>query len=194
MPRKGQIFILSAPSGAGKTTLCRHILERCPDMVYSISATTRAPRPGERDGVDYHFLSLETFKEKIETGRLAEWAEVHGNYYGTLRDSIEKTISQGKDLLLDVDVKGASSIQTLYDSCILIFIMPPSLEVLRSRLSIRGSNSPEDMARRMKNAEEEMAARGIYHHVIVNDTLDRAITELSELIASYRRKGSTDYS
>ena len=163
-------------------------------MVYSISATTRAPRPGEQDGVDYHFLSPQDFKEKIETDRLAEWAEVHGNFYGTLRETIEKTISMGKDLLLDVDVRGASSIQTLYDSCILIFIMPPSLEILKSRLAGRGSNTPEDVARRLKNAEEEMAARGIYHHVIVNDTLERALTEFSDLIASYQKKGGADYS
>ena len=194
MMRKGLIFIVSAPSGAGKTTLCRLILERFPDMVYSISATTRAPRPGEQDGVDYHFLSPQDFKEKIETDRLAEWAEVHGNFYGTLRETIEKTISMGKDLLLDVDVRGASSIQTLYDSCILIFIMPPSLEILKSRLAGRGSNTPEDVARRLKNAEEEMAARGIYHHVIVNDTLERALTEFSDLIASYQKKGGADYS
>lgn len=187
MSRKGLIFIISAPSGAGKTTLCKRILDQFQDMVYSISATTRKPRPGERDGVDYHFLSLEAFKEKIEQNRLAEWAEVHGNFYGTLRDSIEKTLSQGKDVLLDVDVKGAAQIQTLYDDAILIFVMPPSLEVLRSRLSVRASDSRNDIERRMKNAEEEVAARGMYHHVIVNDTLERAVSELSELIESYRR-------
>lgn len=186
MPRKGRIFIVSAPSGAGKTTLCKVVLERFPDMVYSISATTRLPRPGEKDGVDYYFLSMDDFKKKIDHDAWAEWAEVHGNFYGTLRDNIEKNILQGRDVLLDVDVKGASQIQTRYDDCILIFIMPPSVEILRQRLSGRAADSRNDIEKRMRNAESEMAMRDIYHHVIVNDQLDRAINELTDLIDACR--------
>ena len=187
MSRKGRIFIVSAPSGAGKTTLCHAVLKRFPEMVYSISATTRAPRENEKDGVDYYFLSVDAFKKKIDQDALAEWAEVHGNFYGTLRETIEKNIFQGKDVLLDVDVKGAAQIQTRYDDCVLIFIMPPSLSVLRERLGVRATDSSTDIEKRMKNAEEEMAMRNMYHHVIVNDRLETARNMFIELIETYGR-------
>ena len=185
MSRKGRIFIVSAPSGAGKTTLCRRVLARFPEMVYSISATTRAPRDNETDGVDYYFLSVDAFKHKIDHDALAEWAEVHGNFYGTLRETIEKNIFQGKDVLLDVDVKGAAQIQTRYDDCVLIFIRPPSMEVLRDRLAVRATDSKDDIEKRMKNAEEEMAMQDMYHHVIVNDKLETALDMFVELIETY---------
>jgi guanylate kinase len=186
--RRGRRFILSAPSGAGKTTLCKALRQHFPDIRYSISYTTRAPRDGERDGVDYHFISQEAFQAGLDRGAWAEWAEVHGNRYGTSAEFLENTVSGGEDVLLDIDVQGARQILERFPDSITIFIMPPSMAILEERLSGRGTDTPEAIERRMADATGEISQRYLYRHVIVNDRLDRAVSELIELIGAYRRQ------
>jgi guanylate kinase len=187
--RKAFIFILSAPSGAGKTTLCKAALAAFTDLRYSVSFTTRAPRPGEENGRDYVFVTAAEFEVGIRGGRWAEWAQVHGNYYGTSAEVLTQCLASGCDILLDIDVQGARQICDRFPESVTIFIMPPSLEVLRQRLVSRGTDRPEVIAMRIKNAEREMAQRDVYRHVLVNDDLETAITALIHIIASYRNGG-----
>jgi guanylate kinase len=182
---KGRLFILSAPSGAGKTTLCRALMEHFKDIVYSVSYTTRNMRKGETDGVDYHFISKDEFVKKIGENKWAEWAEVHGNYYGTSAVLLNNSIASGRNVLLDIDVEGTRQILERYPDSIAIFIMPPSREVLRLRIESRGSDSSEVIEKRLKNAEKEIARRDMYRHVIVNDALSAAVTELVSIVGSY---------
>lgn len=184
--RQGLLFVISAPSGAGKTTLCKSVRSDFPDLLYSVSYTTRKPRSGEREGVDYHFISAEDFKERIRQGRWAEWAEVHGNLYGTSAEVIDEGLCAGRDILLDIDVQGTIQILARYPECITIFIMPPDMETLRRRLESRGADDREEIARRLKNAEKEMAHRDLYRHIIINDRLAEAQDELKTLIRHYR--------
>ena len=188
---KGGLFIISAPSGAGKTTLCQAILKRFPDMVYSISYTTRSPRKGETEGVDYHFISTAQFETAICQDRWAEWARVHDNYYGTSADMINRHLAAGRDILLDIDVAGTRQILKKYRNAITIFIMPPSMAVLEERLRSRGSDDPDTIVRRMKNAETEIAQKDLYRHIVVNDRLDEAIRQLSAIIDGHRQKIAT---
>lgn len=185
--RRGRLFIVSAPSGAGKTTLCAELLKRVPRMVRSISYTTRSPRNGEQNGVDYYFIPDDEFRGGIEQGRWAEWAEVHGNCYGTPADFIRSRSSIGIDVLLNIDVQGAEQLFTRYPDSIGIFILPPSAQELRRRLEARGGDSPEDIARRIKAADQEMAQKDRYHHVVLNDDLSVAVEELVAIVQSYRR-------
>jgi guanylate kinase len=190
-PRAGLIFILSAPSGAGKTTLRQALLGVFADIRYSVSITTRAPRAGEVDGRDYVFVSTEQFEEGIRRGRWAEWARVHGSYYGTSAVALEEARAAGRDLLLEIDVQGARQICARFPESVTIFIRPPSMEVLRRRLEARGTDSPEAIARRMQNAAGEMAQMDFYRHIIVNDDLQAAVRELVAVVDAYRgRAGS----
>ena len=189
--RQGLVFVISAPSGAGKTTLCKSVRSAFPDLLYSVSYTTRKPRSGEREGVDYHFIIAEDFKERIRQGRWVEWAEVHGNLYGTLADLIDEGLCAGRDILLDIDVQGTIQILARYPECITIFIMPPDMETLRRRLESRGTDDREEIARRLVNAEKEMARRDLYRHIIINDHLAEAQDELKTLIRHYRTGGET---
>ncbi len=188
--RKGLLFIISAPSGAGKTTLCETLRSKYPDLLYSVSYTTRKPRRGERDGIDYHFIQPDDFKEGIRQDRWAEWAEVHDNFYGTSLDFIETGLAAGRDILLAIDVQGASKIVSRYPESVTIFIMPPDRDTLRRRLVSRGTDSEEEIAKRLINAEQEMACRDRYRHIIVNDCLSRAQDELEHLIRLYRERRS----
>jgi guanylate kinase len=187
--RRAFIFIISAPSGAGKTTLRKAALAVFANMRYSVSFTTRPPRPGEENGRDYVFVTAAEFEAGIRSGRWAEWASVHGNYYGTSADVLAQSLSSGCDILLDIDVQGARQICTRFPESVTIFIMPPSLEVLRERLVARGTDCPEVIAVRIENAGREMAQRDVYRHVIVNDDLETAVTELIRIIDSYRNGG-----
>ena len=184
--RAGFLFIISAPSGAGKSTLCRAVLDRFADLQYSISYTTRPPRNGEQNGVDYHFIDKDEFEEGIAHNRWAEWAKVHGNYYGTAAEFIERGIADRRDILLDIDVQGAHRILKRYPDGITIFIMPPSLDTLQDRLEARGTDSPEGIAVRLRNAQREMAQKSLYRHVIINDRLADAVAELIGLLERYR--------
>ena len=155
-------------------------------MLYSISYTTRTPRQGERDGVHYYFIAREEFKKGIDQGRWAEWALVHENYYGTCADMLNRGLKAGQDILLDIDVQGMGQILANYPDGITIFIMPPSLEILRSRLEARGTDRPEVIAVRLRNAQQEMAQKDRYRHIIVNDQLALATTQLIGTIETYR--------
>lgn len=182
----GYLFIVSAPSGAGKTTLCHAMLAHFPDLVYSISHTTRAPRKGEQSGVDYYFTPKDEFENGIAQHRWAEWAEVHGNYYGTSAEFIDETLSAGHDILLDIDVQGTRQMIKRYPEAVTIFIMPPSLEILQQRLEARGTDSPEVIALRLENAKKEMVHKDIYRHIVVNERLEDATAQMIAIFESYR--------
>lgn len=186
-PKRGNLFIISAPSGAGKTTLAKAVLQQFRDMLYSISYTTRKPRAEEQDGVDYHFVSKQDFKKGIKKSRWAEWAEVYGNYYGTSAEFIEKSLSSGCDILLDIDVQGTLQILKHYPDCVTIFILPPSMTALRKRLEMRGSDSKAVIEKRLENARKEMAQKDFYRHIIVNDKLPWAIEEISAIFKKYHQ-------
>jgi guanylate kinase len=186
--KNGILFIVSAPSGAGKTTLCRAVLEKLPDLKYSISHTTRKPRYGEHNGVDYYFISKKEFEENIKTGNWLEWASVYDHYYGTSADYIKLHLAQGHSILLDIDVAGTKQILSRHPDSITIFILPPSLEVLRQRLESRGTDSAETIGKRLKKAEEEISQKNIYRHHIINDSLPEAIDQLSAIIQSYQNQ------
>lgn len=181
---KGSLFVISAPSGAGKSTLCTAVCRNFPDMLYSISSTTRAPRPGETNGVDYFFINKEEFKAGINANRWAEWAKVHDNFYGTSAKYIDENLEVGKNILLDIDVQGAAQIVKRYPLATTIFIMPPSTEELRRRLESRGTDSSKTIAKRMTNAILEMERRTEFQHIIINDNLKKATDELLHLVSS----------
>ena len=185
-PLKGRLFILSAPSGAGKTTLCKAILKRFPELIYSISHTTRTPRKDEQNGVDYFFISKDEFEKNIHAGKWLEWANVHGNYYGTSLEFIERNLAEGRNILLDIDVAGTKQILSRLPQSITIFVLPPSISALRQRLETRGADSQETIAKRLKNAEDEIAQKNIYSHHIVNDSLAEAVDRLSDIISSHK--------
>ena len=177
---------MSAPSGAGKTTLCKALLERCPDIVYSVSFTTRPPRGTEKNGTDYFFIEKEAFEKKLEQNYWAEWANVHGHFYGTSREFLDNYLSKKRDILLDIDVQGTRQILEHYPNSVTIFIMPPSLEVLRVRLESRATDSAEVIEKRLQDAGKEIEQRHIYRHIIVNDRLKEAVDCLTSLVARYR--------
>ncbi len=183
--KHGCFFIISAPSGAGKTTLCKRLMDRF-DIIYSVSYTTRAPRKDERNGVDYFYISKEEFEKKIREDKWAEWAEVHGNFYGTSAEYLNDALLSGKDILLDIDVKGTLQILKRYPDSITIFIMPPSFDDLRIRMESRGSDNREVIEKRLRNAKQEMAQRNLYKHEIINDNLDKATSQLFMLVEKYR--------
>ncbi len=189
-PPLGKLFIVSAPSGAGKSTLCLAARQRIPGLRYSISYTTRATRPGEADGVDYHFISEDDFRKGIETDRWAEWARVHGHYYGTAADIIDAERKDGNDILMDIDVQGALQLTRRYPDCVTIFILPPSVAVLEERLSGRGTEAKGELARRIRTAEWEMSQQHRYDYVIVNDRLESALERLVAIIESHRSTGT----
>ena len=184
--KPGFLFIISAPSGAGKSTLCHAVLDRFTDLVYSVSYTTRSPRSGEQNGVNYHFIVKEEFEKGIASGQWAEWAEVHDHYYGTSADFLAGELSLGRDILLDIDIQGTRQILQRYPDAVTIFIVPPSLETLKSRLQSRGTDSPEVIAVRLKNARKEMAQKDLYRHIITNDRLADAVAELIAIFEKYR--------
>lgn len=183
--KRGKIFVISAPSGAGKSTLCNKVLEKFPEIAYSISHTTRAPRGGEQNGVEYFFISVEEFKKRIQDNLWAEWAEVHGNFYGTSLKFIEDNISQGGHILLDIDVQGAKQFTKAFPEAVTIFIMPPSIDILKQRLQKRGTDSDDVIAKRLVNAEYEINQSSFYKHIILNDDLKKAEQEIKEIFSRY---------
>jgi guanylate kinase len=176
-----EVLVITGPSGVGKGTLIRLLLDRFPRMALSVSATTRPPRPGEHEGVDYHFLSPEVFQEKIDAGEFLEWAEYAGNRYGTLRSELER---DAHPLVLEIELQGARQVRERVGEAVSVFIAPPSEEALRTRLVGRGSDSPEQIERRLAVAREEMAAESEFDHVVVNDDLDAAAERLGDLVAT----------
>ena len=177
-----RVFILSGPSGVGKSSLISKIRERFPDVRLAVSATTRAPRPGEVDGVHYAFVARAAFEEGVRRGDFLEWAEVHGNLYGTPKRAVEPLAAQGLTVLLDIDVQGFRNVRRVRPETPAIFVAPTSASVLEERLLKRGSENPAGLAKRLENAQREMAAMGEYDHVVVNDDLERAALELEHLL------------
>lgn len=181
----GTLFVLSAPSGTGKTTICNQLCHLVPDLVFSVSSTTRAPRAGERPGVDYHFISNAEFERKIEAGLWAEWARVHDNYYGTSAEFLDAALAKRQIVLLDIDVQGAQQIRKRYPDCVTVFIMPPSMETLQARLEARKTDDAATIAKRLTNARAEIVQKDRYQHIIVNDDLRTAVDEMVALISQY---------
>jgi guanylate kinase len=185
---RGILVVVSSPSGGGKGTLIRRALKLVPDLGYSVSFTTRAPREGEIDGREYFFVSMETFAAMIEAGAFLEWAIVHGNYYGTARDQVLRDISSGRDIILEIDVQGAQAIREAALEAVAIFILPPSFEVLKARLLGRGSEIPDDFALRLRNARDEVRHFSEFDYVIINDVADRAAGELAAIVIAERTR------
>jgi guanylate kinase len=183
---RGNLFIVSAPSGAGKTTLCQKLVSLLPDIRHSVSFTTRPPRKGEVNDRDYTFVDKERFSRLIQEGEFAEWALVYGNFYGTSGKRLEEMRNAGLDVILDIDTQGARQLRRSYGNGLYIFILPPSLDVLRERLKSRMSNSPEDIDLRMKKAEEEIREYKTYDYVIVNDTFDDALMKFRAIVMAER--------
>jgi guanylate kinase len=174
--------VLSAPSGAGKTTLAALLRQRNPDVAFSVSATTRPPRAGELPGVHYHFVARDEFQRMAAEGELLEWAEVHGNLYGTPLRNVREAQARGQHLLLDIDVQGARQIRQSLPEAVMVFVLPPSGRVLVERLAARGTEASGVRERRLRNAEQEIQAATGFDHVVVNDTLEHAVTELEAVL------------
>jgi guanylate kinase len=185
-PYKGFLFIVSGPSGVGKTVLCNEIVKKySPVVVYSISATSRSPRGGEQNGQEYYFYSNAEFEKAIEKDEFAEWAYVHGNYYGTPKVFLEKNLAAGKHVILNIDVQGAIKIRESYPDAVMIFIAPPSFEELEARIRKRNMDSEDSLRHRLDNAKKELSYKNQYRHSIVNDNLPDAIAELDEIFCDY---------
>ncbi len=183
--QKGRLIVLSAPSGSGKTTIARAIMQKYPSIVFSVSATTRPQRRGEQHGKDYFFLSREEFDRRIKAGELVEWEEIYGDLYGTLKSEIERALTTGRVMLFDVDVKGALSIKQHYPEALLIFIKPPSIESLKRRLTGRKTENESALGKRLERVPMELELGGKFDHQIVNDDLPRAIARVEEIVAKH---------
>ena len=179
---KGILYVISAPSGAGKTSICKEILQKFPGLHRSISYTTRSRREGEQDGVDYHFISADDFQEMVNKGSFVEWAQVHGNFYGTAKETIQKALSEGSDILLDVDFQGAEQLRQSGLDGIFIFILPPNMKELRKRLDFRNTDADPVIEQRMDNASEEIAQAVYFDYLVVNDVLDKAVDSVRSII------------
>ena len=182
-----KLFVISGPSGAGKGTLVARVRDQWPDLGLTVSATTRSPRAGEVNGVNYYFLTDDEFTASIEAGEFIEWAQVHDHRYGTLASEVERNLSTGHSLILEIDVQGALAVKERFPDAVLIFIEPPSIEVLRERLLGRGSETKESLELRLHTAESEMLLRDRYDEVLVNDDLDRATEELIAILHRHER-------
>jgi guanylate kinase len=178
----GKVFVITGPSGVGKGTLIERLLGRIPELDLSISATTRAPRTGELDGRDYHFLSPEEFDRRVAAGDFLEHATYSGNRYGTLREEVERRLAEGRSVVLEIEVQGARQVRDAMPEAVQIFIAPPSPKVLRERLEGRGTDSPEAIEERLRTAETELQARDEFPHVVVNDEVQKAASELEGLV------------
>ena len=187
-PRKSNVFIISAPSGAGKSTLIQRLLTQNGNLLFSISHTTRPPRDGELNGVDYFFVSEDQFKKMIENNELLEWAEVHGSFYGTSKEMLSKAAAQGCDLILDIDVQGAAKVKLLLPDVISIFILPPSFEALRERLRLRQKDTEQQIAKRIENAREEIHHCNEYDYIIINHDINAAFDDLNCIVSSQNQR------
>ena len=185
-PRTGLLFVISAPSGAGKTTLCREVMRRVPDLRLSVSYTTRQPRTGEVEGRDYWFVTESVFQRMIQEGAFVEWARVHGHLYGTAREDLQHLMAAGTDVLLDIDTQGARQIRQSVPGGVFIFVLPPSWDVLQKRLRGRNADQEEEIQRRLARAREEIAEYRQYDYVIINEDLEDAVRDLESILFAER--------
>ncbi len=183
---RGRLFIISGPSGVGKGTLRKALFMKVGDLGYSVSCTTRSPRNGEKEGIDYQFIDQDLFRSYVLENRFLDWAEVHGNLYGTLKDNVYKILSEGRDAVLEIDVQGAFQVKCSMPEAVLIFILPPSEADLRERLGRRGTEKGEDLKSRLEEARNEMLLSERYDHLVVNDDLETALETLKSIIEGYR--------
>ncbi|MEX0935826.1 MAG: guanylate kinase [Gemmatimonadota bacterium] len=190
LPHRPSPVVLAAPSGTGKTTIAHELVDRFARFVFSVSATTRPPRPGERDGEDYEFLSRPAFEDMIDRGDLVEWAEVHGNLYGTPRRNLEAAADRGEHAVLDIDVQGARQIRERVPESVLIFIFPPSASALWTRLTARGTEEIEEVERRLRASHREMEEAGHFDYIVVNDDLDRAVARVRTIVEAESHRPS----
>jgi guanylate kinase len=188
MGRDSLLFVVSAPSGAGKTSLCKEVVSLVPDLHFSISYTARPARQHEVNGVDYHFVSLEEFQKMIDSGQMLEWTEIYGNFYGTSKASVEEYRSKGTDIIFDIDYVGARRIKEAYPDSVTIFILPPSRDELKERLTQRGTDTEAVIKRRLEKSSEEMKESNWYHYRIVNDEFEKAVAQLKDIITAERKK------
>ena len=191
---KGKLFIISAPSGAGKSTVLKQVMAQLPGVAFSISHTTRQPRKGEQDGREYYFVDRAEFTQMIEQGSFLEYADVHGNYYGTSRLAVQEQLDQGLDVILDIDVQGAKIIRDAKElAAVFVFLAPPDLEELERRLRGRGLDSDETIAKRLKNAHTELRSFGKFDYLIVNNKLDEAVRMFESVVLAERAKSHRHY-
>ena len=186
--RTGTLFVITAPSGAGKTSLIDAVMKDDPTLKSSVSYTTRKPRPGEKEGVDYHFVDAKTFRRMQERGEFLESAQVHGNHYGTAKRVILDAVAKGEDIILEIDWQGAQQVRRLYPECVGIFILPPSVEELERRMRLRGKDSDAVIRRRVENAREELAHAGEFKYAIINKDFETAQRELAEILRKERTR------
>lgn len=185
---RGKLFVVSSPSGGGKGTLIQRVLRSLPDLSYSISYTTRAPRNGELDGREYFFVTPERFEQMVAANDFLEWAKVHGNYYGSSVRQVTHEINEGRDIILEVDVQGAASIRKLVTDSVSVFILPPSYEVLRQRLLARGTDPADELRLRLRNAPEEIGHYRAFDYIVINDDVERASGRLAAIIEAERSR------
>ena len=185
---RGVLYVVSSPSGGGKGTIIKRVLDVMPDLSYSVSYTTRAPRNGEVDGREYFFVDRKRFEEMVAAGDFLEWANVHGHLYGTSKRQVIEETQAGSDIVLEVDVQGAASVKRLGVDSVSIFILPPSLEVLRDRLTARGTDSQEELAVRLRNAPDELKQYSTFDYIIFNDQADRAAAQLAAIVSAERAR------
>ncbi len=185
---RGLLIVISGASGTGKGTVCKKLLTDLPEVAYSISATTRKPRAGEVDGREYYFLSVDEFKAWIAEEKFLEYAEVYGNFYGTPLNKIEERLNRGEDIILEIDVQGALNVKQKCPEGVYIFLLPPSLEELKRRIEGRGTENPESLSRRLKNAVAEIKIGREYDYVVVNDTIDNAAAQIKAILTAERLK------
>lgn len=185
---RGILFVVSSPSGGGKGTLIQRVLQQVPNLSYSVSFTTRAPRNGEVDGREYFFITPEKFEAMVAANEFLEWAHVHGKQYGTAQRQVTREIVEGRDIILELDVQGAASVRSLMADSVSIFILPPSFEVLKQRLQARGTDSPEELDLRLRNAPMELKDYSAFQYVILNDDLDRAANQMTAIVHAERAR------
>lgn len=182
MSKEASLYVVSGPSGVGKGTVCKALLSGADDLAVSVSATTRAPRAGEVDGVHYHFLTVDDFRARIERGEFLEWAKVYENYYGTLKSVVKDILAAGKNVILEIDTNGALQVKKLMPEAVLVFLAPPSEEELLRRLENRQTDSAEEIAKRQKCLEFELAQRQYYDYTVVNDEVEKTVAEIRRII------------